>query len=468
MKKFVLILTAVLLLMLCACGQAPAPDTDGDSPSEQQPVLLEISGFIESWENDLLNLIDGQGVIHAFAAGAAAVSGDFTPEPGCPATVTVAEDAPEEALAVCVLAPPRDQVLAQRLLSAMTLEEKVGQMFLARCPEEDGAGTAARCHLGGYVLFARDFAGLSPDGVRERIDSYQQAAALPLFIAVDEEGGDVVRVSLYEALRSQPFDSPQSIYRDGGLEALAADAREKGALLRSLGLNVDLAPVADVSTSPDDFIYSRSLGEDAATTAQAVAAIVRGLHEGGVAATLKHFPGYGNNEDTHTGIVWDGRPAEVFYGQDLLPFRSGIEAGAEFVLVSHNLVAAFDSELPASLSPAVHELLRAELGFTGVIITDDLIMGGVAQLYDAEETAVLAVLAGNDMLLSSDPDLQTQAVLEALYDGRIAEQAVDRAVERILRAKMRAGLIDLPPLEEWLGTDEEGPADAVPETEDAA
>ena len=443
MKKIVSILTALLLLLLCACGQAPAPDGDGGSGGEQEPVLLEIGGFIESWEDDSLVLLDDQGALRTFATNGAKVSGDFPPEAGCPARVTVAEDAAAAALEVCVLGPPRDLTRARQIMDGMSLEEKVGQMFLARCPEYDGAEEAARLHLGGYVLFDRDFAYYSFDEAKARIASYQQAADLPMFMAVDEEGGEVVRISCYPAYRYERFASPQEVYAAGGLEGLAADAREKAALLLSLGVNVDLAPVADVSTSPYDFIYSRSLGQDAATTAQGVAAMVKGLEQVGVSACLKHFPGYGDNGDTHSGVETDYREAEVFYEQDLLPFRAGCDAGADFVLVSHNIVVAFDAELPSSLSPAVHSLLRDELGFSGLIITDDLAMEGVAGLYGVDETAVLAVLAGNDMLLSSDPEEQIDAVLNAVETGRVPEELIDGAVQRILRTKIRAGLIPL-------------------------
>ena len=170
---------------------------------------------------------------------------------------------------------------------------------------------------------------------------------------------------------------------------------------------------------------------------------MQGLEQVGVSACLKHFPGYGDNGDTHSGVETDYREAGVFYEQDLLPFRAGIEAGADFVLVSHNIVAAFDGQLPASLSPAVHGLLRDELGFSGLIITDDLAMEGVAGLYGVDETAVLAVLAGNDMLLSSDPEEQIDAVLQAVETGRISQELIDSAVERILLTKIKAGLIPL-------------------------
>lgn len=440
MKKFLPLsllmpLLTLLLPLLTACGQT-------DELTAQPPLTREVEGVLQQWRGEVLLLRDDQGRQLSFYTGQALVSGSFVQETGCAVRVLVSQDGPPDlALRVCLLHRAPEAILAQSLLNEMSLEQKVGQMFLARCPEQNGAELAASYHLGGYVLFARDFRGFTAEQAKERIQSYQQAADLPLYMAVDEEGGDVVRLSCYPAYRASAFPSPQHLYRSGGITALRQNEEEKAALLRSLGINLNLAPVADVSTSEADFIYRRSLGEDAETTAAAVAVMVEALQQGGVSAALKHFPGYGNNADTHTGVARDTRPAQTFYECDLLPFGSGIEAGARFVLVSHNIVTAFDAELPASLSPALHELLRQELGFSGIILTDDLAMGGVVQLYGVRETAVLAVLAGNDMLLSSDPASQIEAVLQAVAAGRIREEMIDRAVLRILRAKISSGLI---------------------------
>ncbi|MCI8594513.1 MAG: beta-hexosaminidase [Oscillospiraceae bacterium] len=335
---------------------------------------------------------------------------------------------------------PKNRV--DELLAAMTVEEKVGQMFLARCPEVGGGAFAERYALGGYVLFGRDFKDCTPQQVRERVASYQAAAKVPMLIAVDEEGGTVVRVSRYPAFRPEPFQAPREVYANGGLDALRADAAEKSELLLSLGINVNLAPVCDLSDNSSDFIYDRSLGGDGETVGECVSAIVETMNKKEIGSVLKHFPGYGNNADTHTGIAYDRRALETFEQADFVPFRAGIEAGAGGVLVSHNIVFAMDDALPASLSPEVHRILREELGFDGVVITDDLAMDAIGQFTDGETAAVLAVEAGNDLLCCSDVETQYPAVLEAVQSGRITEERLDESVRRVLLWKLKLGLLE--------------------------
>ena len=330
------------------------------------------------------------------------------------------------------------------LLDTMTLAQKVGQMFLARCPEEYAPELASQYQLGGYLLFARDFEDRSHEQVADIIAGYQSAVSIPMFIAVDEEGGTVNRVSRNPLLRPEPFASPQDLYRQGGLERIVEDTKEKCSLLSGLGVNLNLAPVCDLSQDPDDFIYDRSFGQDARHTAAYVREVVQTMTRSRMGSALKHFPGYGGNVDTHTGIAYDHRPCETFQSEDFLPFRAGIESGAGMVLVSHNVVVCMDDRLPASLSPEVHRVLREELGFGGVILTDDLVMDGAGEFGSAEEIAVLAVQAGNDLLCSSEFELQIPAVLDAVRSGEIPMEQIDRSVLRILRLKQSLGLAVTP------------------------
>lgn len=330
---------------------------------------------------------------------------------------------------------------AEGLLKTLSLEEKVAQMFIVRCPQKDAANTIAQYQFGGYILFARDFKNKTKAQATADIKSYQQAAKVPMLIAVDEEGGKVNRVSLYKAFRDTPFLSPQELYAEGGLPRVKEDTVEKCALLRSLGINLNLAPVCDVSTNPVDYIYSRTFGQDAPQTAEYIKTVVSTMRANKMGSALKHFPGYGNNVDTHKGIATDDRPLSKFRESDFLPFKSGIDAGAGVVLVSHNIVTAIDPNRPASLSSAAHRILRDELGFQGLIMTDDLSMGAIRDYTGGEEAAVMAVQAGNDLICCTDYKTQYAAVLKAVRDGRISEARINESALRILRYKFSAGLM---------------------------
>ena len=315
----------------------------------------------------------------------------------------------------------------------LTLEEKVGQLFIVQCVNGDMSAILEK-QPGGILMFSYNFDDLSKDEVIAKIDGFRAALKVEPYIAVDEEGGTVVRVSNHSALAPEAYKSPQYYYGIGGMPAIIDNTIEKSELLSSLGINMNLAPVADVSTDENDFIYARSLGQDAETTADYVSAVVRAMSNHNVSSCLKHFPGYGNNTDTHTGIAIDNRPLSEFYEKDLLPFRSGIDAGADAVLVSHNIITAADPDQPASISPEIHRILRDELGFEGLIITDDMSMGAMAE-YDTPY--IKAVLAGNDMIIVSDINSAYNEVLGAVKDGTIPMDVLDNAVERILESKRR-------------------------------
>ena len=325
-------------------------------------------------------------------------------------------------------------------ISGMSDAQKVGQLFFARCPETDAAGFVTQYQPAGLILFGRDFEGRTPETLRAFLAECQSAAGLPLLVGVDEEGGTVTRISGRDAFRAEKFRSPQAVFAAGGWEEIARDTSETDSLLRSLGINVNLAPVADVSTDPSDFIYARAFGQGAEQTAQYVSAVVRQMSDDSIGSVLKHFPGYGNNTDTHTGAVFDERPMEAFREQDFIPFAAAIQAGADAVLVSHNVVLCMDDERPASLSPAVIKLLREDLGFDGAAVTDDMGMGAVGQYTDAATAAVMAVNAGNDLIISSDLPNQYQAVLSAVESGEIPAERLNEAVYRVLRWKRNIGI----------------------------
>ena len=340
----------------------------------------------------------------------------------------------------------------------MTTEEKVGQLFFVRCPAEQAVEDVGTYHLGGYLLFARDFKDaannwLTREQFTEKIASYQTAAmndtGIPLLIGSDEEGGTVTRASRNPNLFESKFKSPQAVAKnahDHG-DVFAEDAWEKSNALLALGINVNLAPVCDVSTDPNDFIYDRTLGQDAGATATFVASTVNAMKDAGIGSALKHFPGYGNNVDTHTGIAVDERSFETL-SLDFLPFEAGISVGADqlgrqttSVLVSHNIITCLDAELPASLSPEVHRLLRESLLFDGVVMTDDLAMEAVAAYAEDGAVAVMSIQAGNDLVLTSDYRTQIPKVLEAVENGTLSMEDIDTACRRVLTWKQVLGLI---------------------------
>lgn len=334
----------------------------------------------------------------------------------------------------------QDQII-EELLSAMTVEEKVGQMFFVRCPDTGAAEAVSEYKLGGYILFGRDFKNKTAEQVRNDISSYQSAAGVPLLIGTDEEGGTVVRASSNPNLFPHSGLSPQDLFAQGGMDAIIQDARQKSVTLLDLGVNVNLAPVADVSTDSNDFIYDRAFGQDAQATAEYVSNVVKTMDAQGIGSVLKHFPGYGNNVDTHTGVAIDERPYETFQTSDYLPFTAGIQAGADAVLVSHNVMTCVDDQLPASLSPAVHKELRETLGFQGVIMTDDLAMDAVAAYAGDQSPAVMAVKAGNDMIVTTDFQTQIPEVIQAVKSGEIDEEQIDQSVTRVLKWKYDLGLL---------------------------
>ena len=360
------------------------------------------------------------------------------PEQTQPATSFVPQATTAETTVPTTAAPP-DPI--QELLDSMSIEERVGQLFLARCSAQSALTDIADYHLGGFVLFGEDFENQTPDSLWQTLSAYQAAAHIPLLLAVDEEGGTVTRISRFSAFRSQKFPSPRDAYADGGMTQALSVEEEKCRLLNSLGINVNLGPVCDISTDPSAFMYPRSLGQDAETTANFVAGTVRVMNAYQIGSVLKHFPGYGNNADTHTGLAVDSRSLQELESSDLIPFAAGIQAGCGAVLVSHNIVQALDGEYPASLSPAVHRYLRDSMGYDGVILTDDLVMEAITDLYTSGEAAVLAVQAGNDLLCSTDYQVQYAAVLDAVMSGRIDFDTLNAAVTRVLRWKQSLGLL---------------------------
>ena len=425
MKRRIALILLTVLLTLAGCGgrQNDAPNSEGMSGTPNAA------------------LYDGAADVRD--SPAAQAPSRYLPETS-PAKAASTEE--EEHQDAARRARERERRM-EEYLRGMTVEQKVGQLFFGFCPASGAEEKIARYHLGGVLLFTRDYQDatgnwLTAEAFTSKLEAFQTAAAedtgLPLFIGSDEEGGTVTRASRNPYLFPSVSRSPQELYAAGGIGAILNDTMQKCFRLNELGINVNFAPVCDVPGSARDFIYDRTLGQGAAATADYAARVVLTMGDAGVGSVLKHFPGYGNNADTHTGVAVDERPYEQFEAVDLLPFRAGVEAHGKiepFVLVSHTIVNCMDAERPASLSPEVHRVLREELGFEGVILTDDLAMDALAAYAKDGSAAVLALLAGNDMLVTADFETQIPQVLAAAADGTLPMDVIDEACLRVLRAK---------------------------------
>ena len=336
-------------------------------------------------------------------------------------------------------APQGDAI--DQMISKMSVEEKVGQMFYALCPSVGGGEFVAQYHLGGCLLSGDFFDDKSADDVRATIRDIQSRTLVPLLFGVDEEGGTVVRVSYHQQLRESAFDSPKNYYQNGGWEAVEAAETEKAELLTSLGINVNNAPVCDITSNTESFIYDRSFSGDVDEVNTFVKKVVDIYKSKKLGTVLKHFPGYGDNTDTHEDMSYDSRSLDEFRASDFIPFTEGINEGADCVMVAHNIMADVDEEYPASLSAKVHDILRNELNFDGVIMTDDIAMQAIAKYAGDEASAVTAVKAGNDMICCSEAETQYPAVVQAVQNGEISEEQINASVKRILTWKKNLGLI---------------------------
>lgn len=330
----------------------------------------------------------------------------------------------------------------KKMMTSMSLEEKVGQLFLVRVPEVNQLEDIQTYHLGGYLLFGRDTVNETAASFKAKIAGYQEAAKIPMLIGSDEEGGTVTRISTNANLVGTPFQSPQALYANGGWEAITQDVKDKAAIFKEYGIQTGLFPIADVATDPQAFIYDRTIGQDAKGTSKYVETAVKAMKEAKIGSTLKHFPGYGNNRDSHVEIVTDDRPLAELRKNDFLPFEAGIKAGADSILVSHNIVSSIDPNLPASISKPVHDIIRDELKFDGVVMTDDMDMAGLADFISQEKAGLQALQAGNDLILSSTYQTQIPYIIQAVKDGEYTEEALDQSVQRVLAWKVKLGLIN--------------------------
>lgn len=314
------------------------------------------------------------------------------------------------------------------IVQAMTIEDKAGQLLLVL----DSKNLLTNQTMSGCVLFEDDFANKSRNEVIENIERYQSNAKYPMIIAVDEEGGSVVRVSKY--LRDNRFRLPQDVYKSGGMDSIISDATEKSEYLKEFGINVNLTPVADVATSEDDYIYKRSFGVDASATSNYVKNVVMAMKDVKMGSVLKHFPGYGS-APSGGKTYHDIRDFSSLKNNDLLPFKAGIEAGANSILVTNNIIDCIDNQNPATLSKNIHNLLRDDLEYNGVIMTDDVTDLNNNEFGNDSEIVIKAIKAGNDLIMTSRPQVYFESIVAAINNGELCLNELDLSVLRVLAWK---------------------------------
>lgn len=319
---------------------------------------------------------------------------------------------------------------AYKKIKKMSLDEKIGQLYLVRYPGDIGKEELKKYGFGGYIFFGKDFKDKTKEEVIDMMNELQKNSNIPIITAVDEEGGTVARVSSNPKIRKERFLSPRDLYLEGGMERIKEDTIEKSKLLNELGLNLNLAPVVDISTDESDYMHSRSLGEDSKTTRVFAKTVIDASKNSGVSYTLKHFPGYGNNTDTHKNASIDDRSLNDINKRDLIPFIEGIKSGCEAILISHNVVNSIDPNNPASLSKEVHNLLIKDLNFDGIIITDDLDMGAIIGNY--KETIEKAINSLNTLIIVTDYEKSIEYTKKLLTEEKININTINKAVFKIL------------------------------------
>lgn len=369
---------------------------------------------------------------------------------------TEATVAPETTVPAEVTEPSLPPDPLDGLLGSMTLRQKVGQLFIV-APEQllEGeavtsmsgslAGKLAEYPVGGVILFAQNI--LEPEQLLALNRALAEACYLPPFLAVDEEGGIVARLANNRAFDLPTYESAAAVGASGDPADAWMMGQAIGSYLHDYGFNLDFAPVADVNTNPDNpVIGDRAFSSDPHIAAQMAAAFAEGLAEYGVCATYKHFPGHGDTaEDSHMGLAVSRHSREVLENREWIPFREA--TARDMIMIAHVALPELTGDMtPATLSPEiVTGILREDLGFEGLIITDAMNMGAVADTYGSGDAAIAALTAGCDIVLMPENlEEAFSAVLSALENGTLTTDWLDATVRRILRFKQAHGILTLP------------------------
>lgn len=344
--------------------------------------------------------------------------------------------------------------MAADALKQMSLEEKVGQLFIVCTDSLDfSADTAMTDQMkenlqkyqpGGVIFFSFNLE--NRDQTTAFIQSMQQNVKIPLFIGVDEEGGKVARIGNHKNMGTKSFPTMKEIGETGDYTLATELGKTIGKEIYALGFNLDFAPVVDVTTPEmNQEIGERSFGDNPDLVAGMAIEVIKGLQKNNVSATIKHFPGQGRStEDTHKGFVDMDVSIDELRKTDFVPFKKCIAADVDFVMVSHvAMKSVTGDDLPCSLSQiVVSDILREELRFEKVIITDAMNMKCITKFYDSDAAAILALKAGNDMILMPDDfELAVNGILDAVVEGKISEETIDEAVTRILKVKIQRHIL---------------------------
>lgn len=330
----------------------------------------------------------------------------------------------------------------EKKLEEMTLEQKLAQMMILT-NEHDIIETNLRTYQpGGIIFFEVDFSGKTLERVKSRISTLQSYMQTPLLVGVDEEGGEVSRLKTLAEPNVPAFRGARSLTEEGK-DAVRQDTFQKMQYLKEMGINLNFAPVADIVNSRGSYMYARSAGGDVKVVSEYVETVLSVMQDQQVIGCVKHFPGYGDNVNTHDGLAHDSRTLAEYEEKDFLPFQAGIEVGVDMLMVSHIIMESVDKDNSASLSLKVHDILRDDFGFDGVVIADDLNMQAILENMTIEEATAKAFLAGNDMIFSANFAASMKGAISAVNQGLLTEEQIDESVGRILRMKIKNELIVL-------------------------
>ena len=325
---------------------------------------------------------------------------------------------------------------AKEIVEAMSLEEALGQIYMVH-HSTDSLEDVRTYNLGGFIFFGADFRNKTKEDVLDIVDKLNDNSKIPLLLAVDEEGGIVTRISSNPNLASERFKSPRELYKEGGFDLIRDDTIKKNEILEGLHLNINLAPVLDISNDPKDYIYSRSIGLSPELTGVFAQTVIDASKDSKISYVMKHYPGYGKNSDTHKSRSLDTRSMEEIES-DLIPFSKGIQSGGEAIMISHNIVEALDSDNPASISISNHNYLRNTLGFRGMVITDALNMGATEGI---ENMGIKSLVSGNDILVTKNYKEDINNILEGVSKGQVSSKYIRALAIKVIEWKISKELI---------------------------